>query len=121
MSNLGIVSDLIGHAKSHDITDERFAGLSCNGMGLTLTLPHGEVPLFHEWVRTLGNVKVNARRTINRPGQLEATGVVDAGHRVSVLVELDRRLLVDARMVGVVELAKVEQMARQMSAELVPA
>lgn len=121
MSNLTIVSDLIEHGQDHQITDQRFAALSCSGMGLTLTLPHGDVRLFHEWVRTLGDAKVNARRTINRPGQLEATGKLDAGHRVSVLVELDRRLLVDAKMVGRVELGRVTEFARELNPELVPA
>ncbi|WP_290055637.1 hypothetical protein [Amycolatopsis solani] len=103
--------ELIKHATTHHIADQRFAALSCSGMGLTLTLPHGDVPLFHEWVRTLGDAKVNARRTIGQPGQLEATGVVDAGPRVSVLVELDRRLLVDGKLLGRVELDRIERFA----------
>jgi len=121
MNNFSVVLDLIEHAKTHQITDGRFEALACSGMGLALRLPYGEVALFHEWVSTLGTATVNARRDINHPGELAAFGIVEAGHRVSVVVELDRRLLIDAKLLGRVELPKVEKLARELNPELVTA
>ncbi|MEV6879142.1 hypothetical protein [Amycolatopsis sp. NPDC051128] len=121
MTDLNIVLHLIEHAERWQIKDKRFTYLSCNGLGMTLTLPHGEVGLFHQWVRELGGRTIVARRDLNHPGQLEASGTLVSGNRVSVLVELDRRLLIDAKMLGRVELTRVEQMARELNPETVPA
>ncbi|HET6290993.1 MAG TPA: hypothetical protein VFG15_30150 [Amycolatopsis sp.] len=109
--DLNTILLIIEHAKVNQIKDERFAGLSCSGLGLSLLLPHHEIPLFYQWVRNLDALKIVARRHHNQPGALEAYGATKSGLHFSVLVEMDRRLLVEQKMIGRVELSRVAEFA----------